>query len=110
MLGRFGPIFRPKLTQPFDEPLPVVREAAQCTAEIDPEQRILQIVPPGVVRSDRRMVFRQHQVEALEEQRVNLREMARMLMDGPLSGRWATLHDGRIGLADQRYDDGRSPL
>src|SRR5437763_4783840 len=80
MLGRSTPLRRRKPPQSFHEPPAIVDEIPERIVEVHLQQQIIRIALSGIVRSDDGGRCGKHLVEPIEEQAMDDREMARVLV------------------------------
>src|SRR5262245_23876103 len=102
MFGRAFPVCGPKLPQARYQLGPLPLKAIESLVEVDCEQRIWRMLSLRKVGTNRRTRFPQEQVKPLKEHGLDSRQVARMLVSGPLAWARASLPEVFGHFADQR--------
>ena len=74
------PFLRRQSAEPLNQQRTIGHELLEALIEVKTKEPVIRILSARVVRSDDRLWMREHVVEALEEQRVDYRQMTGMLM------------------------------
>src|SRR5688572_1147320 len=103
VLGRPAPVTRRQLANSLDQSVPIVDVPAQRIVQIHPQKQIVWIALAWIVRGDNRCWRRQDQLQTIEKESMNDREMARVLVRRPFLRCRSPLEYGRPNLPHQRH-------